>query len=84
MSMNQSISRKTRILILGSTGRTGQALIGELQQRSASVQIVYSSRKPPQVDAWRQEGKEAVLLDLNNAKTLLVHGTKACRMDCGG
>jgi NAD(P)H dehydrogenase (quinone) len=66
---NQSTSKKPRILILGSTGRTGKAVIGELNQRFNSVQIVYSSRNRPQVDAWRQEGKDAVFLDLNDART---------------
>jgi len=60
---NQQTSKKPRILILGSTGRTGKAVIGELKQRSDSVQIVYSSRDRAQVDAWRQEGKDAVFLD---------------------
>jgi uncharacterized protein YbjT (DUF2867 family) len=66
---NQSTSKKPRILILGSTGRTGKAIIGELMQRSDSVQIVYSSRNRAQVEAWRQAGKDAVFLDLNDART---------------
>jgi NAD(P)H dehydrogenase (quinone) len=66
---NQSTSKKPRILILGSTGRTGKAVIGELNQRFDSVQIVYSSRNHAHVDAWRQEGKDAVFLDLNDART---------------
>ena len=66
---NQQTSKKPRILILGSTGRTGKAVIGELKQRSDSVQIVYSSRNRAQVDAWRQEGQDAVLLDLSDART---------------
>ena len=66
---NEQTSKKPRILILGSTGRTGKAVIGELKQRSDSVQIVYSSRNRAQVDAWRQEGKDTVFLDLNDART---------------
>ena len=38
-------------------------------QRSDSVQIVYSSRNRAQVEAWRQAGKDAVFLDLNDART---------------
>jgi NAD(P)H dehydrogenase (quinone) len=64
---NQSTSKKPRILILGSTGRTGKAVIAELERRSDSV--VYSSRNRAQVDVWRQEGKDAVFLDLNDART---------------
>src|SRR5690348_2947439 len=66
---NQPMNKKPRILILGSTGRTGKAVIGELMRRSDSVQIVYSSRNRAQIDAWRREGKDAVFLDLNNART---------------
>jgi len=66
---NQPTSKKPRILILGSTGRTGKAVIGELKQRADSIQIVYSSRNRAQVDAWRQKGKDAVFLDLNDART---------------
>ena len=39
-------------------------------QRSDSVQIVYSSRNRAQVEAWRQAGKDAVFLDLNDARTV--------------
>jgi NAD(P)H dehydrogenase (quinone) len=66
---NQQMTKKPRILILGSTGRTGKAVIGELMQTSDSVQTVYSSRNRAQVDAWRQQGKGAVFLDLNDART---------------
>src|SRR5258708_14603802 len=77
---NQQTSKKTRILILGSTGRTGKALIGELERRTESVQIVYSSRNREQVDAWRQEGKDAVFLDLNDARTFQAALTRIDRL----
>src|SRR6202047_3023797 len=67
---NQQTSKTPRILILGSTGRTVKPVIAELKQRSDSVQIVYSSRNRAQVDAWRQEGEDAVFLDLNEARPL--------------
>src|ERR1700745_2569635 len=67
--MNNQQTSNPRILILGSTGRTGKAVIGELKQRSDSVQIVYSSRNRAQVDAWRQAGKDTCFLDLNDART---------------
>jgi len=68
---NQQMAKEPRILILGSTGRTGKAVIGELMRRSDSVQIVYSSRNRAQIDAWRREGKDAVFLDLNNARAFV-------------
>jgi uncharacterized protein YbjT (DUF2867 family) len=63
----KSGSKKPRILILGSTGRTGQAVIAELERRSDSV--VYSSRNRAQVDAWHRADKDAVYLDLNDARS---------------
>jgi NAD(P)H dehydrogenase (quinone) len=61
---------KPRILVLGSTGRTGQAVIAELERSKNSLQVVYSSRNREQVQAWRQEGKDAVHLDLDDATTM--------------
>jgi uncharacterized protein YbjT (DUF2867 family) len=77
---NQQTSKKPRILILGSTGRTGKAIIRELEPGSDSLQIVYSSRNRAQVDAWQQEGKDAVFLDLNDARTFPVALTGVDRL----
>ena len=48
---NERTGRKPRILVLGSTGRTGKAVIAELEQRSVSFQVVYSSRNRGQAAA---------------------------------
>lgn len=69
MDRNQHTGRKPRILILGSTGRTGKAVIAELGQTPESNQPVYASRNREQVEAWRREGKDAVYLDLDDART---------------
>src|SRR5258708_10035290 len=69
MDSNQQIEKKPRILVLGSTGRTGKAVVAELEQMSETVQVVYSSRNREQVEAWRREGKEAVHLDLDAPQT---------------
>src|SRR5438034_11206088 len=69
MARNHHTGKNQRILILGSTGRTGQAVIAELEQTPDSHQAVYASRNRDQVDAWRREGKDAVYLDLDDAKT---------------
>ena len=66
---NERTGRKPRILVLGSTGRTGKAVIAELEQRSGSLQVVYSSRNRRQVETWCGEGKDAVYLDLDDART---------------
>jgi NAD(P)H dehydrogenase (quinone) len=62
---NQS---KPRVLILGATGRTGSKVIAEFE-RINSVQVVYSSRKLNPVEAWRRNGRDAVLLDLDQPET---------------
>jgi len=69
MDRNQHTGRKPRILILGSTGRTGKAVIAALGQTPESSQPVYASRNREQVEAWRREGKDAVSLDLDDART---------------
>jgi uncharacterized protein YbjT (DUF2867 family) len=68
MAIEKQNESKPRVLILGSTGRTGSKVIAELE-RINSVQVVYSSRKLNQVEAWRRDGKDAVLLDLDQPET---------------
>src|SRR6267154_372766 len=68
MAIEKQNESKPRVLILGSTGRTGSKVIAELE-RINSVQVVYSSRKLAQVEAWRRDGKDAVLLDLDQPET---------------
>jgi uncharacterized protein YbjT (DUF2867 family) len=59
----QTVSRP-KVLILGATGRIGSKVIAELE-RTNTVEAVYWSRKLAQVEAWRRDGKDAVLLDLD-------------------
>jgi uncharacterized protein YbjT (DUF2867 family) len=56
MSIEKQNQSKPRVLILGATGRTGS---------KDTVQVVYSSRNLAQVEAWPRDGKDAVLLDLD-------------------
>jgi len=69
MDSNQQIGKKPRILVLGSTGRTGKAVVADLEQMSDTVEVVYSSRNREQVETWKREGKEAVYLDLDAPQT---------------
>lgn len=69
MDRNHHTGKNPRVLILGSTGRTGKAVIAELEQAPDSHQAVYASRNREQVDVWRREGKDAVYLDLDDART---------------
>ncbi len=69
MARNYEAGTSPRILILGSTGRIGQAVIAALEQTSDSHQIVYASRNRDQVETWQREGKDAVYLDLDDPRT---------------
>jgi NAD(P)H dehydrogenase (quinone) len=68
MAIEKQNESKPRVLILGATGRTGSKVIAELE-RINTVQVVYASRKLEQVEAWRRDGKDAVLLDLDHPET---------------
>src|ERR1700716_2630145 len=68
MSTQAQKAKKPRIPILGSTGRIGSRVIAEIAKVDA-VEAVYSSRTLEQVDAWRKDGKDAVLLDLDRPET---------------
>jgi NAD(P)H dehydrogenase (quinone) len=71
MDRKHQTGKKPRVLILGSTGRTGKALIAELEQAPDSHQAVHASRNRDQVDAWRRDGKDAVYVDLDDPRTFL-------------
>jgi NAD(P)H dehydrogenase (quinone) len=60
---------KPRVLVLGSTGLTGGAIAAELDGASDRVEGVRVSRDPDAVEQWRAEGRSAVVLDLNDART---------------
>jgi NAD(P)H dehydrogenase (quinone) len=68
MPIEKQNQSKPRALILGATGRTGSKVVAELD-RINTVQVVYSSRNLAQVEAWRRDGKDAVLLDLDQPET---------------
>lgn len=57
-----------RILVLGATGVTGRAMANLLDE-DRSVEVFRAARGSEQVAAWQAEGKAAVLIDLNDART---------------
>ena len=61
-------TQKPTVLVLGSTGQVGQLVITELAG-SEDVNVRLTSRRKPDVDRLRSEGKDAVYLDLDNPKT---------------
>jgi uncharacterized protein YbjT (DUF2867 family) len=68
MSTQDQKAKKPRLLIIGSTGRIGSRVVAEIGKVD-TVEAIYSSRLPEQVDAWRKDGKDAVLLDLDRPET---------------
>jgi uncharacterized protein YbjT (DUF2867 family) len=68
MAIEKQNKSKPRVLILRSTGRIGSKVIAELE-RINNVQVVYASRKLAQVEDWRRDEKDAVLLDLDEPET---------------
>jgi NAD(P)H dehydrogenase (quinone) len=62
-------SSPPRALILGSTGLTGAAIAAKLDDVSDRVEVVRASRQPGTVEQWRAEGRAAVHVDLDDART---------------
>jgi NAD(P)H dehydrogenase (quinone) len=59
---------KPVVLVLGSTGQVGKLIVEDLSQTS-EVQVRVSSRRLDQVETLRQQGKDAVYLDLDDPRT---------------
>src|SRR6266699_2802475 len=62
-------NRKNRILVLGASGLTGGAIASTVDRGLADIEVVRAARKKEQVEAWKREGKQAVYLDLDDART---------------
>jgi NAD(P)H dehydrogenase (quinone) len=57
-------SKKTTILVLGSTGQIGKLVVKHLEQHE-DVRLRLCSRREEAVEKLREQGKEAVKLDLD-------------------
>jgi uncharacterized protein YbjT (DUF2867 family) len=62
-------NRKPRVLVLGSTGLIGRAIAAALDDAPDRVEVVRASRDSDAVEHWRSEGRSAVQLDLDDART---------------
>lgn len=58
-----------KILIIGASGRIGSKVIKMLEKNHEGVEVVLASSREQTVAKWQNEGKQAVLLDLNRAET---------------
>jgi hypothetical protein len=57
------------ILIIGATGLTGRYIIDEFDREPSDVHIRLAARRPEQIERLRAEGRDAVLLDLDDPRT---------------
>jgi uncharacterized protein YbjT (DUF2867 family) len=62
-------NHKPRVLILGSTGLTGKAIVSKLDDTSDQVEVVRASRSAKTVQNLRNFGYAAVQIDLDDART---------------
>lgn len=67
--MENQKNEKVTVLIIGATGRIGSYIVKELDANSEGINVRLSSTKQSVVDAWVQEEREAVVLDLNMPET---------------
>lgn len=58
-----------KILIIGASGRVGSHVVKELEKNNEGVEIRFSTSRKETAEKWRAEGRDAVVLDLNNPAT---------------
>jgi uncharacterized protein YbjT (DUF2867 family) len=61
--------RKPTVLVLGATGQTGRLIIEEFDRDPGGVNVRLAARRPEQVERLKAEGRDAVLLDLDDPRT---------------
>ncbi|MFK4872660.1 NmrA family NAD(P)-binding protein [Novosphingobium sp. ZW T3_23] len=58
-----------RVLVLGATGNVGSQVVRELDANSEGLLVRLSTSKQVTAEKWRSEGRDAVVLDLDDAAT---------------
>ncbi len=61
--------RHPTILVIGATGQTGSQIVEELDREPGNVHLRLCSRRQEQVERWQADGRDAVLLDLDEPRT---------------
>lgn len=59
-----------KVLIIGASGRIGAKLVAALDANGEGVALRLASSSSQAVEQWRSEGRDGVLLDLNDPTTL--------------
>jgi NAD(P)H dehydrogenase (quinone) len=69
--MNNSLATQAvpTVLIIGSSGQVGSRILKEFAANPDGVSMRFSSRRQAEVDQLRADGKDAVLLDLDEPRT---------------
>src|SRR6202043_2377963 len=62
-------NKKPRVLVLGASGLTGSAIASILDNEAADIEVVRAARNKEKVETWKRDGKQAVYLDLDDART---------------
>src|SRR6202521_6288106 len=60
---------KPRVLVLGASGLTGNAIASILDNEAADIEVVRAARNKEKVETWKRGGKQAAYLDLDDART---------------
>jgi NAD(P)H dehydrogenase (quinone) len=58
-----------RVLVVGASGFTGGAVAAALEASPEQVEVVRASRDLATVESWRDSGRTAVRIDLDDART---------------
>jgi hypothetical protein len=61
-------SDRPRVLVLGASGLNGGAIVEQLDEMGG-VEVVRGARDPRTVASWKDEGKAAVLIDLDDPRS---------------
>jgi NAD(P)H dehydrogenase (quinone) len=68
--------QKPKVLVLGVSGQIGRFVLEQLDKYPETLSVRSTARRPEQVAALQQQGRDAVLLDLDNPTTFAaaLHG----------
>lgn len=60
---------KVRVLIIGATGRVGSYVMKELDKNNDGIIVRYSTTSEDVAKQWQKDGREAVILNLDQPET---------------